>query len=230
MKLYFFIIAAFLATTINAQNCKVDLPEINESYEGECKSGKADGIGIAKGKVDKYEGQFTKGKPNGRGTYTWADGHYYVGEWKNGIKEGQGEMHYKTTEGNDSLITGTWKKDKQIANEKPYDVLLKTQNITKLQVTNTTSNDNQIVFEISNTSAGLGAMTSGSTSPMKVTDFQILQGVYTDVVQSNTANKSITRIINPVFPFRIRLSFSNESLDILFKEKKNWNVKIEFNL
>jgi hypothetical protein len=66
----------------------------------------ANGKGIAQG-IDHYEGQFIKGLPSGRGTYRWASGVYYEGEWKNGMREGEGKMVYP-----DSTVTGFWKEDK----------------------------------------------------------------------------------------------------------------------
>lgn len=85
--------------------CQVLIPALAGSYTGECRKGLANGEGVAKG-LDKYEGHFFKGKPDGKGTYTWADGSYYEGNWKNGMKEGEG----KIVRG-DSVITGFWKAD-----------------------------------------------------------------------------------------------------------------------
>ena len=34
--------------------------------------------------INKFEGEFKDGEPNGQGTYTWSDGKKYVGEWKKG--------------------------------------------------------------------------------------------------------------------------------------------------
>jgi hypothetical protein len=85
--------------------CQVLIPALAGSYTGECRKGLANGEGIATG-LDKYEGHFFKGKPDGKGIYTWADGSYFDGEWKNGLKEGQGKL----VKG-DSVITGFWKAD-----------------------------------------------------------------------------------------------------------------------
>jgi len=87
-------------------DCKVIKAEISGTYEGGCKKGLAQGNGIAQG-IDRYEGQFIKGLPSGRGTYKWASGVYYEGEWKNGLREGEGKMVYP-----DSIVSGIWKEDK----------------------------------------------------------------------------------------------------------------------
>ena len=47
---------------------------------------------------------------NGYGTYTWADGTKYVGEWKDGKRHGQGT--YTFPDG--TVEKGIWEKDKLI--------------------------------------------------------------------------------------------------------------------
>ena len=47
---------------------------------------------------DKYVGEFRGGLPNGQGTYTWSNGDKYVGEYRNGKRNGQGT--YTHTDGN----------------------------------------------------------------------------------------------------------------------------------
>ena len=37
-----------------------------------------------------YSGEFKDGKFNGQGTYTYANGDTYTGEWKDGKQHGQG--------------------------------------------------------------------------------------------------------------------------------------------
>lgn len=103
----FLIVILILGSHVYAQesNCKVTIPGISGSYSGGCKNGLANGKGIAQG-VDRYEGQFSKGKPDGKGTYKWADGTSYEGQWKDGMKDGMGKMIYK-----DSVVTGYWKDD-----------------------------------------------------------------------------------------------------------------------
>jgi hypothetical protein len=41
-----------------------------------------------------YIGEFKGGKPNGQGTYTYANGSKYVGEYKDGKRNGQGTYTY----------------------------------------------------------------------------------------------------------------------------------------
>jgi hypothetical protein len=110
--------ALFSFMQLSAQNseCKVLVPELSGTYEGDCKNGLAHGKGIAIGS-DRYEGQFSKGLPHGEGTYTWTKGPVYKGEWSKGLKEGEGEMVYITARG-DSIVKGYWKGNAYIGEKK----------------------------------------------------------------------------------------------------------------
>jgi len=91
------------------ENCQVLKPEIAGNYTGKCKNGLAQGKGKAIGK-DTYEGTFSKGLPEGKGTYAWSTGEVYTGEWKEGYQEGEGKYSFKK-DGNDTIIAGIWIKD-----------------------------------------------------------------------------------------------------------------------
>ena len=41
---------------------------------------------------NKYVGEWELGKYHGRGTFTWVNGDKYVGEWKDDKKHGQGTL------------------------------------------------------------------------------------------------------------------------------------------
>ena len=72
-----------------AQVCRVLDPELQGSYEGNCRGGLADGAGVAKGMAE-YRGQFQGGKKHGRGVKTWPWGDRYEGDFVADRKEGQG--------------------------------------------------------------------------------------------------------------------------------------------
>jgi len=38
---------------------------------------------------DKYDGEWSNGKPNGKGTMIYDDGRRYEGEWRDGIRHGR---------------------------------------------------------------------------------------------------------------------------------------------
>jgi len=110
LKLTLLLMFSLASVYLFSQNyCKVLKPEIAGNYLGKCKNGLAHGKGKAVGK-DTYEGQFNKGLPDGKGTYTWSTGEVYKGEWKDGFQEGEGQYKFKKN-GNDTTISGIWIKD-----------------------------------------------------------------------------------------------------------------------
>ncbi|EIJ42298.1 MORN repeat protein [Beggiatoa alba B18LD] len=90
--------------TISHSGCWVADPYLNGRYTGECKDGKAHGVGTAIGK-DTYKGQFVAGQLQGSGLYTWSDGDRYCGSFQNGKINGVGVMLYI----NGSRKEGMWK-------------------------------------------------------------------------------------------------------------------------
>lgn len=111
MKRFLFVLSVLtfmFAFQAHAQEkCKVLSANLSGQYLGECKDGLANGKGIAVG-IDKYDGQFVNGLPEGKGTYIWADGSKYKGDWKNGKRNGQGTF---TSANLDSILIGLWEND-----------------------------------------------------------------------------------------------------------------------
>ena len=56
---------------------------------------------------DKYVGQFKNGVREGKGIYYYANGAKYEGDFKNGFAEGKGNMIYSSG----TRYTGDWKND-----------------------------------------------------------------------------------------------------------------------
>ena len=115
MKLLLLVFSVTLATLVGlvsrtsqvisyTADCRVMLDDIAGSYEGECHKEKAHGWGKAIGK-DTYEGEFKKGYPDGKGTYTWINGDYFEGTFIKGRREGEGKMVYASVNA-DSVLTG----------------------------------------------------------------------------------------------------------------------------
>jgi hypothetical protein len=52
-------------------------------YQGEFKDNRYHGHGVLINDVGAYEGQFANGSKTGYGKFTWNDGSYYDGEYKN---------------------------------------------------------------------------------------------------------------------------------------------------
>ncbi|MEL6616784.1 MAG: hypothetical protein AAFQ43_13660, partial [Bacteroidota bacterium] len=56
-----------------------------------------------------YRGQWRQGIRNGHGVMNWTSGHHYEGNWVDGKRAGQGQQYYPE-EG--FVFTGTWVDDK----------------------------------------------------------------------------------------------------------------------
>ncbi len=88
-----FVLALVLcALSLSAQaqsRCLVLDPELQASYSGGCRDGKAEGLGTARGSA-VYVGEFREGRKHGRGVKTWPWGDRYEGEFADDAKHGMG--------------------------------------------------------------------------------------------------------------------------------------------
>jgi hypothetical protein len=85
----FTALTTFTAPAFAAAQCQVADPELQGSYEGDCKNGLAHGYGVAKGSAE-YQGEFRKGLKDGKGVKTWAWGDRYEGGFLNDRRHGKG--------------------------------------------------------------------------------------------------------------------------------------------
>ena len=83
------MLCALPAAAQPAQKCFVADPELQGSYAGGCKDGKAEGQGTAKGSAT-YVGEFRAGLKQGRGVKTWPWGDRYEGGFADDAKHGMG--------------------------------------------------------------------------------------------------------------------------------------------
>lgn len=93
-------------------DCKVLIHEISGQYIGKCKKGLAHGKGLAIG-IDRYDGSFKNGFPEGKGVYTWVNGEIYDGEWKQGKRNGIGDFTY-VQDGKAAFLSGIWEDDRYV--------------------------------------------------------------------------------------------------------------------
>ena len=83
------VLCALSAAAQAQSKCLVLDPELQASYSGGCKDGKAEGPGTAKGSA-VYSGEFRVGRKHGRGVKTWSWGDRYEGEFADDAKHGAG--------------------------------------------------------------------------------------------------------------------------------------------
>ena len=80
-----------LPTPAMPHDCRVRDAYLRGAYEGDCdeRTEIAHGKGEAKG-ADTYVGDFAKGRPDGKGVYTWENGARLDGSFKQGKADGPG--------------------------------------------------------------------------------------------------------------------------------------------
>ena len=196
--------------TLYAQDCKVLLKTINETYHGDCKKGKAHGNGVATG-LDSYKGEFKKGYPEGLGTYTWQNGNVFKGSFKNGKKEGKGTLIYKA----DSTLVGFWKKDNYIGvYEKPYKKNYNTQNITGYSIKQIQQNIQSIRVFVKEDDKNV------KDPNIKIV---LLGGNY----QTETPSRDYFEIKNVAFPIKAKVYYNQEYVEFEIFNSGLWEVKLE---
>lgn len=223
----------FAATAGSAQDCKVSVQNLSGSYTGECKGGKAEGKGKAVG-IDTYDGEFKSGYPEGTGKYSWKEGSWFTGTWKKGLREGEGEMHYKTNEGKDSTVIGFWKKDiYQGRYEKPYKIISQSTKISALKVNRTAgSKNNEINITVTNTTGGMSVVTGNGTSStdlpkLKLGDIDISKGNFTQRTNiDNSAKETRTTLKGVEYPFKATFRVEDHMFEIEFFEAGTYSVDV----
>jgi len=77
-----------------------------------------------------YEGEFKNGRPFGMGTCHYSNGDKYVGDWKWNVPDGTGTMWYA----NQSSIKGQWVEGKIKRNDEPAITFPKKHNTSKVEI------------------------------------------------------------------------------------------------
>ena len=231
MKHLFLVL--FFAVSINqlfAQipACTVLLDSLKGTYEGECKSGKANGTGKAVG-INSYDGEFKNGLPEGKGKYTWSNGNYYYGSWKKGQKDGKGELH-QFEDGKETLVTGYWKKDNYRGEfEHPYVITNVTSEIGRVQISKMSSTETTVSVTVESLQSNSSIYSSSFQTGTVMTAHQVTRGQYISKSSSVLTNKEVTIFRGIVFPFKCTFNFGNSMIEIEFFEKGAWDIIVPIN-
>lgn len=227
LSVLFFVCSISQAQAQDA-GCKVLSDSLKGTYTGECKNGKANGIGKAVG-INTYDGDFKNGLPEGKGKYTWSNGDYYYGGWKKGLKEGKGELHLFEN-GTEKLTTGYWKKDNYRGEyENPYVITNVTTEVGRVQVERMSDNEAtvSVTVESLTSSSGLGRSTFQTNTVM--TAHQVIRGQYVSKSSNALTNKEVTIFRGVIFPFRCIFNFGTSIVEIEFFDKGAWDVMVPIN-
>jgi hypothetical protein len=214
----FLIVVLIFGNYVYAQqsDCKVTIADISGSYSGGCKNGLAHGKGVAQG-TDRYEGQFIKGMPDGKGTYRWAEGTYYEGQWKNGMREGMGKMVYS-----DSVVNGYWKDDKYLGEKlMPPFKITNSRSVSRSTITKSISSVNGVRIKI----------LQGGSDNTTIEDFYLTYDSGDEYRMGNTFG-----IQNTLFPLDVKVRYRtwnqmhSAQYDVVFEftiyDPGTWDVVI----
>ena len=228
-KTILLLLVCIIGKTVLCQNadCKVMIDSLKGTYAGACENGKANGQGKATG-TDAYEGWFASGYPEGKGMYTWKDGHYYIGQFKKGKLNGNGEMYFESASGNDSIITGFWDKDKYKGlYEKPYIIHNNTTRILDISCKQLNKKGDIITIEGHQVSSEGTTYRRGGPLPY-VKNITVINGTYSDTRSVDLANIASIILLNAVFPFRAIIYFTNgEFFEISLLEKSEYEISVK---
>lgn len=211
-----------------SQKCDVLKESLKGTYTGDCKKGKASGQGKAVG-TDTYEGEFKSGLPNGEGTYTWKNGNVYKGSFSKGLMDGKGNLTLKRPNATDSIVEGFWKNDVYMGKyEHPYTVFNKSSAIDQADVRYKKDDNNRIIFNVGNTSAGAASFQGSSSA--KVDDLIMFSGSIgrTDIT-SSSPKRIQTTVYDVMFPARMKVVIGGDNFEVEFREPGTYTVDVTVN-
>jgi hypothetical protein len=228
---------AFISQALIAQDCKVTLDSLIGKYIGDCKNGKANGKGVANG-AHSYTGEFKNGLPDGKGKYFWPNGDWYEGDFKKGMKDGEGILliadknNVDSSHKADRLLKGWWKKNKYIGKyEKPFKILFKSPGILDFNITFIEASLGEIRINTKSTSGGANVSTSEkivrTIDNVGITGIDILSGNCKFRNYSQTHGSATDVLFEVEYPFKVRLKYGSESVEVEFYEKKEWTIQAE---
>ncbi len=220
LKLILSLVIFFAGIVIYSQGtvCTVKMESISGTYAGTCKKGFAHGKGSSEG-IDRYTGDFRKGLPHGSGTYTWANGDYYTGRWKYGLKDGEGKLV-----SGDSIVEGIWKEDSYMGKKvmAPYKIN-RSMYVTRSSFKKSNSTNNEVIVKL----------IRGGIDNSGVENFMI---AYSSGTQYKAGNH--TGIQNPSFPLDVKVTFtawnmfrtarSEVIFDFTINQPGRWDVMISY--
>lgn len=232
------LLAVATFTSVFSQTCTVSVDSLKGTYTGGCKKGLAEGHGTATGAAI-YDGNFKNGMPDGFGKYTWRNGDWYEGFWKEGKYEGRGTLGRKAEDPKDSmvLLTGYWKAGNYLGiHEKPYTVDILTNNINDADVRKLNSKKSDISITVKSITGGASILNFPVLPKPAIVDIQVLQGRYEQLVAdtlSKIANRySLRKVVFPfaaIFTIHTEGPLYYEKARVELFEEGNWSIRFDIN-
>lgn len=218
---YSLILALILIVQVlfSQNKCVVLKSSISGQYKGKCKNGLAHGRGTAAG-IDTYEGLFIKGLPQGEGTYTWADGSSYSGEWAEGMRHGVGT--YRTNiEGEKFVQEGLWQKDMYKGKSPDKPIVTYKSGVDRYNFKKSNSFEQRVMVDIFKSGSRNQGISNFSMISSSGQDIKVSQSVgYTNVVFPVTVKIFYTTAS------KLNSSFFNVNFEFIISEPGDWTVEL----
>ena len=184
------------------------------------------------------QGNFKNGYPDGHGKYTWKNGSWYEGFWKNGLFEGQGTLNKVNNNKPDIavVLSGFWKKGKYTGRyEKPYIVHSITNNISDINIRKLNSTTSEITITVKNITGGASSLSNPALPKSRLINIETIEGRFeqqiTEETSSTVTNKYIFRKVT--YPLYAILSFETigaklqvEKVGVEIFENCDWYVQV----
>ena len=206
MKHLLIVLFIGFISQVMAQDCKVLDSTINKQYEGKCKKGLAHKYGVATG-VNIYKGEFKEGKKEGEGTYTYANGNEYTGNFENDLMHGYGIMIKQT-----DTLEGYWKNGKYVGKEKSaldgYKVVF-TQNAPNPVIKKIGDKENTVTIKIRDINRDIRSVDLQQRSSGFIQNERYIGANQVNMWDGsrNGGNSYIGEIKNVSYPFNITISY-----------------------
>ena len=217
------------------KSCRVKSEYLSGYYDGECRSGLAEGNGEARGK-HRYAGIFKRGLPNGEGKYYYSDSAFHIGKFQDGLREGKGEAHFILRSGIDSVVKGFWSGDKYVGKRYVTYKFNGDAQFDRAEVSASPESGTTIRFEITTNS---GAPGSQSRKLAYVKGGYILKikelvstnkNFTTKISENSTFKKTISLYKQSQFPAKLLCVLSDgKQFQLELYKAADWTIRLHLN-
>ena len=214
------VLCSYSTIVFAQQKCEVLKKDIAGSYSGDCKDGLANGSGESIGE-NQYKGEFKNGLPHGIGTMIYANGGVYTGNWKKGLRQGEGKYSF-SRDGKESIKEGNWKKGKFVGPKKkrPYEII-RNVSVPRYTIRKVGDEYNRVTIKVKHNGITVPTPQNISVTSGNITNYQ-----------GNTSFENIM-----YFPFKCEMLYSMPSklyasrhkVEFVFKinQPGDWMVEIQ---
>ncbi|MDP3468751.1 MAG: hypothetical protein Q8S11_10485 [Daejeonella sp.] len=115
--------------------------------------------------------------------------------------------------------------------ERPYTILERGQHMTRLSIIkDIRAEENTVQIEAVNASGGTPRIEGPDMAGADITNILATVGSYNKIQEiSKTGRGEVVQIQQVQFPFKVRITISNQVLEVMFKEEGFWKITVGMN-